>query len=111
MCGQDFDKLDAILKDYKLFMSDCTSIDRSLPTHADLAGFSAEGLQIHVHVRSHCMCLPLSHRFSAKRQLPLAPERQISALFQRLLYAYDSKASLHLSTQTLRSGIPVVPFL
>ena len=51
MPAQDFDKLDGILKDYKRFMSECPLIDRTLPTHVNLDGFSNDGLKIHVHVR------------------------------------------------------------
>ena len=50
MPAQDFDKLDGILKDYKRFMSECPLIDRTLPTHVNLDGFSNDGLKIHVHV-------------------------------------------------------------
>ena len=60
---QDFDKLDGILKDYKHFMSESPYIDKTLPSHVHLAGFAADGLQIHVHVRPinaiHA-CTPIS---------------------------------------------------
>ena len=68
MLAQDFDKLDGILKDYKRFMSECSLIDRTLPTHVNLDGFSNDGLKIHVHVCLGCTPLPdgpLSVRRSA----------------------------------------------
>ena len=52
MCLQDFDKLEAILKDYKRFMSESPHIDKSLPTHVHLGGFASDGLHINVHVCS-----------------------------------------------------------
>ena len=58
MLAQDFDKLDGILKDYKAFMSECPLIDRTLPTHVNLDGFSNDGLKIHVHVRLSCRPFP-----------------------------------------------------
>lgn len=58
MLAQDFDKLDGILKDYKRFMSECSLIDRTLPTHVNLDGFSNDGLKIHVHVCLGCTPLP-----------------------------------------------------
>ena len=68
MPAQDFDKLDGILKDYKRFMSECPLIDRTLPTHVNLDGFSNDGLKIHVHVCRDCRASPdglLSPRHSA----------------------------------------------